>query len=217
MSNLFLITGPSGVGKTALLESLLLHDPNVGRAITTTTRKPRPGETHRLDYYFVDSFTFDTMLHQGQMIEHTEVHGNMYGLTAQEIDSKLRVGMDVLVILDPIGTQIVRERYSEAVTIFIAPASVAELEWRLDKRDSDTRAARELRRRDALKWMTYIGNYDFLVQNRTNEFTNTVQQLYQVILADRLGFNNKQPDPKLWEEARVIAKALIPVAKGAVG
>lgn len=207
--NLFIITGPSGVGKSTLLESLRGYDGHVYRAITSTTRPPRPGEQHRRDYYFVDTFAFQTAIELGQLVEYTEVHGNMYGLTRHEIDFARDEGYDVLVILDPIGTQIVKEAYPEAVTIFVAPAFREELDWRLENRSTDSEEAKKQRMYDAAKWMSYIGNYDFLVVNPTYHFASAVRSLFQIIEAYRHGFRLGQNQTTIWELAGRVAHALI--------
>lgn len=142
---LILISAPSGGGKTTLCQQLLARHPDMVRVVTCTTRPPRPGEIEGRDYYFIDKETFARRIGEGYFLEHATVYGNLYGIPKIEVLAKLRKGNDVLINVDIQGADTVRQRAMEdaelaraLVTIFLTPASLAELEQRLRKRDADS-------------------------------------------------------------------------------
>src|SRR5438132_5949868 len=144
---LVVLSAPSGTGKTTLCEHLLKAHPNLTRAITCTTREPRPGERDGLDYYFLDAATFLKRVQAGNFLEHATVHGNSYGTLKSEVLGKLRQGKDVLLSIDVQGAATIRERAEEdgelkraLLTIFLAPPSMQILETRLKKRGKDAPA-----------------------------------------------------------------------------
>lgn len=149
---LILISAPSGGGKTTLCQQLLAARPDMTRAITCTTRAPRPGEKNGVDYYFLAPAEFERRVAAGEFIEHATVFGRSYGLLRAELLDKLRLGRDVLLNVDVQGAATLRTRLqTEAelkralVTVFLTPPSLAMLEERLKKRASD--APEEIRKR----------------------------------------------------------------------
>ena len=141
---LILISAPSGAGKTTLCELLLAHQPQLTRAITCTTRPPRPGEKDGVDYHFFTAEEFLKRLHAGNFIEHATVYGNSYGILKSELLGKLREGKDVLLNVDVQGAATIREQAETEpelrralVTIFLTTPSVEVLEQRLKKRGAD--------------------------------------------------------------------------------
>src|ERR1700733_8019288 len=141
---LVVISAPSGGGKTTLCEQLLGKRRDMMRAVTCTTRAPRPGEEDGVDYYFLDSGSFLKRVQAGNFLEHATVYGNSYGTLKSEVLGKLRQGKDVLLSIDVQGAATIRARAEEdpelkraLITIFLAPESIAVLEQRLKKRGKD--------------------------------------------------------------------------------
>src|SRR5882757_2349587 len=141
---LILISAPSGGGKTTLCEMLLAACPHMTRAVTCTTREPRPGEQDGVDYYFLEAGNFLKRLQAGNFLEHATVYGNSYGLLKSELLGKLREGKDVLLNVDVQGAATIREKALEdqelkraLVTVFLTPTPLTVLEARLKKRNSD--------------------------------------------------------------------------------
>src|SRR6516164_4332947 len=144
-SLLILVSAPSGGGKTTLCDLLLQTLPNITRAVTSTTRAPRPGEEHGRDYYFFTPEEFQRRAAAGEFLEHATVFGRSYGVLRLELLDKLRSGKDVLLNIDVQGAETIRERAQAEpelqralVSIFLTPASLAELEARLRRRNSDS-------------------------------------------------------------------------------
>jgi guanylate kinase len=167
---LVLISAPSGAGKTTLCDLLLASQPNLTRAITCTTRAPRPGEKDSVDYHFFTAEEFLKRLHAGNFLEHATVYGNSYGILKSELLGKLRDGKDVLLNVDVQGAATIREQAvtepelkRALVTIFLTPPSVAVLEQRLRKRGADAEAVIQKRlavaRQEAAQWK----NFDYLL------------------------------------------------------
>ena len=149
---LFIVSGPAGSGKTTVCERMLAEEPNVQRVVTSTTRPPRAGERHGVDYYFFDQETFDKKVRAGEFYEYAQVHGKRYGTLKSEIRNKLAAGTDLLLNIDVQGAATFREAgqndpmlKGKVVTIFIMPPSMDELESRLRHRSTDDED--EIRRR----------------------------------------------------------------------
>ena len=136
--NLFIITAPSGAGKTSLVKGLLAADVQVQRSISYTTRLPRPGEKDGVDYHFVDETRFLNMLSESAFLECAEVHGARYGTSQDQVNSVLRAGNDVVLEIDWQGAAQVRSLYPQAVGIFVLPPSRGELRHRLLSRGQDS-------------------------------------------------------------------------------
>jgi guanylate kinase len=167
---LILISAPSGGGKTTLCDLLLAELPNLTRAITCTTRPPRPGEKDGVDYHFFTAEEFLKRLHAGNFLEHATVYGNSYGLLKSELLSKLRAGKDVLLNVDVQGAATIRaaaqaepELHEALVTVFLTPASVEILAARLKKRNSDAPAVIQKRLAVAKQEVAQWKNFDYLV------------------------------------------------------
>jgi guanylate kinase len=165
---LFVITAPSGAGKTSLIDAVMRADPTLKISVSYTTRAPRPGEQDGVDYHFVDDAEFLRMRDRGDFLEHAEVHGNRYGTSKRVILDGLARGEDLILEIDWQGAQQVRRLYPEAIGIFILPPSIEELERRLRARAQDSEdvirrrianARDELAHRDEFKYA--IINKDF--------------------------------------------------------
>ena len=167
---LMLISAPSGAGKTTLCDLLLTAQPNLTRAITCTTRPPRPGEKAGVDYHFFTADEFLKRLHAGNFLEHATVYGNSYGILKSELLGKLRAGKDVLLNVDVQGAATIREQAANEpelkralVTIFLTPPSVAVLAQRLKKRGADADAVIQKRLAVARQEISQWKNFDYLL------------------------------------------------------
>ena len=167
---LVLISAPSGAGKTTLCDLLLEVLPQLTRAITCTTRPPRPGEKDGVDYHFFTAEEFLKRLHAGNFLEHATVYGNSYGILKSELLGKLRDGKDVLLNVDVQGAATIREQaktepelHRALVTIFLTPPSVAVLEQRLRKRGADAAAVIQKRLAVAKQEISQWKNFDYLL------------------------------------------------------
>jgi len=165
-----LISAPSGAGKTTLCDLLLTAQPNLTRAITCTTRPPRPGEKAGVDYHFFTADEFLKRLHAGNFLEHATVYGNSYGILKSELLGKLRAGKDVLLNVDVQGAATIREQAANEpelkralVTIFLTPPSVAVLAQRLKKRGADADAVIQKRLAVARQEISQWKNFDYLL------------------------------------------------------
>lgn len=167
---LILISAPSGAGKTTLVNLLLKAQPKMTRAITCTTRPPRPGEKDGVDYHFLTAEDFLKRLHAGNFIEHATVYGNSYGILKRELLDKLRAGRDVLLNVDVQGAATIREQARTEpelrralVTIFLTTASVEMLAERLKKRGADAAAVIQKRLAVARQEISQWKHFDYLV------------------------------------------------------
>lgn len=173
---LVLISAPSGAGKTTLVEQILAARPAMRRAVTCTTRPPRPGERNGTDYHFLSEAEFERGLRQRKFLEHARVYGHRYGLWRSEVLKKLRAGTDVLINLDVQGVATLRgkavnepELRRSLVTLFLTPASLGELEQRLRKRGTDPAAVIARRLRAARRELRQWSHFDYLVLSETRE------------------------------------------------
>src|SRR4051794_25535199 len=121
--DLFIVSAPSGAGKSSLVNALLAEDPNLALSVSYTTRAPRPGEQEGREYHFVDARTFAAMLARGEFLESAEVHGNRYGTSKKWIADARARGLDIVLEIDWQGAQQVRKAFPEAVSVFILPPS----------------------------------------------------------------------------------------------
>lgn len=167
---LILISAPSGGGKTTLCEMLLAACPHMTRAVTCTTRAPRPGEKDGVDYYFLEAGNFLKRLQAGNFLEHATVYGNSYGLLKSELLGKLREGKDVLLNVDVQGAATIREKALEdpelsraLVTVFLTPSTIEELERRLKRRGADAPAAIKKRLGVARQEVAQWKNFNYLL------------------------------------------------------
>ena len=186
VGSLFVVSAPSGAGKTTLVRLLLEADSQVRLSVSYTTRAPRPGETDGVAYHFVDEPTFRTMRDHGEFVEWAEVHGNFYGTSRSWLESQMREGQDVLLEIDWQGARQVRSLFSEAVGIFVLPPSTAELERRLRGRGQDSDAVIARRVAAAKGEMEHVGEFDFAIIN--NDLQVALEELKAAVKASRLRF-----------------------------
>ncbi len=182
---LYIISAPSGAGKSSLLRALLENNGGgVVLSVSHTTRKPRPGEVDGKDYHFVDAPVFHARADRGEFLEHAQVFDNYYGTSQKDIEDQLSGGLDVILEIDWQGARQVRKLVPGAVAIFILPPSRQALEERLKGRGQDDTAVIERRMRDAVKEMSHYSEYDYLVIN--DEFQLACDELIAIIKGNRL-------------------------------
>lgn len=178
---LIVLTGPSGVGKGTLVQSLLHRHPQLNLSVSVTTRSPRLGEIEGKDYYFVDGDRFEEMIEKQELLEWAEFAGNFYGTPMQPVVDKIQAGESVLLEIELIGARQVRKTFPQAMQIFILPPTLAELERRIRHRGKDSEAAMICRLQRAEEEIKASDEFDFVVVN--DEFERTVKQLEEVMFA----------------------------------
>ncbi len=181
---LFIVSAPSGAGKTSLLKRLREELPDLVISISHTTRPRRPGEVDGRDYYFVSVETFERMLAEGDFLEHAKVFDHYYGTARRQVEENLERGFDVVLEIDWQGARQVREKMPESRSIFILPPSRQVLEQRLRSRGQDSEAVIVRRMRAARAEIAHYDEYDYLVVN--DRFEQALAQLESIIVADRL-------------------------------
>jgi guanylate kinase len=180
---LFVITAPSGAGKTSLIEAVMKDDPTLKISVSYTTRKPRPGEKDGVDYHFVDPKTFRRMQERGDFLESAEVHGNHYGTAKQVILDAIAQGEDLILEIDWQGAQQVRRLYPHAVGIFILPPTVQELERRMRARAQDSDAVIRQRVANAREELEHAGEFKYAIINK--DFETARRDLASIIQRER--------------------------------
>jgi guanylate kinase len=180
---LFVITAPSGAGKTSLIDALVREDPSLQLSTSFTTRAPRPGEKNGVDYHFVDEPTFLAMRDRGEFLENAEVHGFRYGTARRVINDALARGEDLILEIDWQGARQVRALYPDCVGIFILPPSIEELERRIRARGQDSEAVIRRRLDNARGEMDHAGEFDYAIINK--DFDKARRKLAEVIRAER--------------------------------
>jgi len=181
---LFIVTAPSGAGKSSLVNAVLADDPGLALSISYTTRAPRPGEANGREYHFVDRAAFQWMLDAGEFLESAEVHGNYYATSQKQIADERAAGRDVVLEIDWQGAEQVRRIFPGAIGVFILPPSLGELERRLRARGKDSDAAILGRLAAAETEMSHAGEFDYVIIN--NEFEEARRDLAAVVRASRL-------------------------------
>jgi len=180
---LFVLSGPSGVGKSTVRKAILGQCHGLRFSISYTTRVQRSGEHDGVDYYFVDDQTFQHMKKENQFIEWAKVHGNYYGTPRKKMEEWLENGLDVILEIDVQGALQVKKNYPQGIFVFIAPPSLKALGERLRDRKTDREDVVYLRMTNALLEMKSIRDYNYLIINDVLEVT--VHKFYSVIIAER--------------------------------
>jgi guanylate kinase len=189
--NLFILSAPSGAGKSSLVSAALAEDKRLALSVSFTTRPPRAGEANGRDYHFVDPKTFEAMLERGEFLESAEVHGNRYGTSQKWIAEARAKGLDILLEIDWQGAQQVRRAFPDAVSIFILPPPpvLEELERRLRGRGQDPEEAIQRRLRDAREEISHVAEFDYVIINK--EFEEARRDLSAVVRAARLNLSRQ--------------------------
>ncbi|MGM0856970.1 MAG: guanylate kinase [Pseudomonadota bacterium] len=181
---LFIVSAPSGAGKTSLVRELIESLDGIQVSVSHTTRARRDGEVDGVNYHFTDAATFEAMIERGEFFEYAKVFDNYYGTSRKAAQTVLAAGQDVILEIDWQGARQVREQMPEAVSIFILPPSRSELERRLASRGTDEHAIIARRMRDAISEMSHYDEYDYLVVN--DDFTTALRELQSLVISRRL-------------------------------
>jgi guanylate kinase len=182
---LFVISGPSGVGKSTLCQHLLSNFPKLKFSVSTTTRPKRRGEIEGKDYFFTDKVTFEKMIKEDRFLEWAMVHDNYYGTSKKMVEDLQNNGYDVLLEIDVQGgLSIKKQRPKNASLVFIAPPHFKDLEKRLFKRATDTEEVIRKRIENARKELKYVTQYDYLLVN--NDLNKAIQKIEAIYLADTM-------------------------------
>lgn len=181
---LYIVSAPSGAGKSSIVNEVLARDPSISLSISFTSRQPRPGERHAEHYHFVDESEFQRMIEAGDFFEHALVHGDLKGTARQSVEPQLAAGQDVLLEIDWQGARQVRAKVPDAISVFILPPSREALEARMRKRGQDSEETIALRLAAARDEMSHFGEYDYLIVN--DDFDEAVADMCAIFTASRL-------------------------------
>src|SRR4051795_5033786 len=182
---MFVLSSPSGAGKTTLSRLLLEREPGLKMSVSATTRQKRPGEVEGRDYFFVGKPRFEAMVEQGELLEWATVFDNLYGTPRAPVEAALSAGQDVLFDIDWQGTQQLREKArQEVVSVFILPPSAADLEKRLHTRAQDSDAVIRGRMSRATHELSHWAEYDYIVIN--HDIAEAFAEVQSILKAERL-------------------------------
>lgn len=187
---LYIVSAPSGAGKTSLVTELIKQDPHVRVSVSHTTRAMRPGEAHGVNYHFVVHEEFKALIAQGDFLEHAEVFGNFYGTSRSALQETLDQGFDLILEIDWQGAQQVRKLMPEARSIFILPPSQQALRQRLDGRGQDSEEIIAGRMKEAVSEMEHYDEYEYVIIN--DDFDVALEDLKAVFRSNRLLLNKQQ-------------------------
>jgi len=180
----FIVSAPSGGGKTTLVKTLIRDMPQISVSISHTTRKKRPAEVDGVDYFFVDEDEFMSLVNAGAFVEHARVFGHLYGTTVLQIRSRLEAGIDVVLDIDWQGAQQIKRAFPTAISIFIVPPSLEILRQRLLHRHQDDATIIEQRMQAANEELSHYIEFDYLIIN--DSFDVAATQLKSIVIAHRL-------------------------------
>lgn len=186
MSNkglLIVISGPSGAGKGTLCKALISRNNKLKLSVSCTTRRPRNGEIEGINYFFVEQEKFKDMIEKDELLEYAQVYDNYYGTPRFFVDKNLNDGYDVILEIDIQGALKIKEKFPEAVFIFILPPSMEELKNRIKKRGSETEESFLKRFKCAFQEINYISKYNYVVTNDVIE--EAVKKLESIIIAEK--------------------------------
>ena len=178
---LFIVSAPSGAGKTSLVSALLASNKEIDLSVSYTSRPPRPGETDGKDYHFVTRDSFLDMAKHGDFLESAEVYGNLYGTSQSWLKSKIDSGRDILLEIDWQGAEQVRSKFPGCVSIFILPPSLKALEDRLNGRKQDSAEVIARRIASAKEDVAHVAEFDYVIIN--DKLDEALQQLNAVVVA----------------------------------
>ncbi|MBW1689267.1 MAG: guanylate kinase [Deltaproteobacteria bacterium] len=180
---IFVITAPSGTGKTTLIRAVRDKVSAIGYCVSHTTRKPRSGELNGTHYHFVTRKEFEQMIDAHRFVEWAHVYGHLYGTSYSSMESELSSGEDLLLDLDIQGAEAIKRHFPESLSIFVLPPSMEVLEQRLRGRATDKGKDVDLRMKKAAKEIRRCGKYDFIVVN--DDLVQTVREIGAIILCQR--------------------------------
>ncbi|MBU1435877.1 MAG: guanylate kinase [Gammaproteobacteria bacterium] len=188
--NLFILSAPSGAGKSSLIHALLGQHQDMQLSVSHTTRAPRPGEVDGVHYHFVSVEAFKALIADNNFLEWAEVFGNYYGTSRTAIEQVLALGRDVFLDIDWQGARQIKSQVPSVLSIFILPPSVAELEKRLNQRGQDNQEIIAKRMLQAKSEISHVTEYDYVLVN--DDFQQCLNELQQVVLSQRLTLQKQQ-------------------------
>lgn len=191
--NLFVISAPSGAGKTTLVREIIKCIPRLELSVSYTTRPPRTGEADGVDYHFISREKFRRMLDKNQFVEWAEVYGNFYGTSEKDLRKMAAAGTDIILDIDTKGAKQIRRKFPEAVLIFILPPSISVLRERLGRRKTDSPEVIEKRLKKAGQEIKQYKIYDYAILN--DKLEEAVQKLEAVVVSRRASVSRIDP---LW-------------------
>lgn len=189
---LIVVSAPSGAGKSTLIRGLMKEVGGISFSVSHTTRKPRPGEVDGRDYHFVDEAAFRRMIEEDGFLEWATVHGNLYGTSRAEVEARLATGEDVILDIDVQGCDQVAFHMPDAVTVFILPPSLEELDRRLRNRNKDSAEVIETRISNAAREIDRAGGYDHRIVN--DDFPTALAEFSELVRALRAGRSTERPN-----------------------
>lgn len=199
---LFIISAPSGTGKTTLCKQITASVPGLWHSVSYTTRKPRPGEEHGREYYFIEEKTFQGMIERNEFMEYAHVYGHWYGTPRKALMDKMEQGIDVLLEIDVQGALQIKKKFEDGVYIFILPPSMETLRARLQNRASDS-PEEILRRLQKVKEEVWsYREYYYIVRN--DDLAQSLRELQSIFIAERL--KTKRLDMQWLEQSFILDK-----------
>jgi len=187
---LYIISAPSGAGKTSLIKKLVPITDKLMVSVSHTTRAQRSGEVDGVDYFFTPVEKFKTLIEQQAFLEYAQVFDNYYGTSQKSVEDSLKQGNDVILEIDWQGAEQIRYILPDAISIFILPPSTEVLRERLQGRGQDSKAVIDRRMQDAVTEMSHYAEYNYLVFN--DDFSHALTELKSIILANRLTIEHQQ-------------------------
>lgn len=189
--SLYIVSAPSGAGKTSLVRALLARDSQMALSVSCTTRAPRAGEQDGVHYHFLTPDVFLAAIERGDFLEHAEVFGNRYGTRESDVRDALGNGRDLILEIDWQGARQVHARFPDAITIFVLPPSIAELEQRLRGRGTDADEVIAQRMAQARAELDHYEEYDYLLVN--DDFEQALDALQSIVRAERQRLVRQRP------------------------
>ena len=199
VGTVYIVSAPSGGGKTTLMETLLSSTPRLKRVVTHTTRPAREGEVDGVDYHFVTIEQFKALVAEDGFLEYAEVFGNYYGTSKKEVDEKRQDGSDIVLVIDWQGAEQVKSKMPDAVGIFIIPPSIDALRTRLIHRNLDSEEIVNQRMADAVNQIQHYPKFDYLVVN--DDFDIALMHLRTIFMSNRL-----RTEYQIWDQAELLKR-----------